>query len=315
MSRNFKLAYMGTPDFAVVPLEFLIEADYDIAFVVTMPDRVRGRGKKTTPTPVKVLAEARGIPVLQVEGKEDFPKITEELKKEKVDLVVVAAYGHILPKEMLDLPPLGFINIHASLLPRHRGASPIQSAILAGDEETGVSLMYMNEEMDAGDVIATAITPMDHKTAGDLFEELAQLGGKLLVESMQDILYEKVKRKAQDHSRATYSSKIKKEDRLIDFTKSAEEISRQIRALDPAPGARTSLGDRLLIITEGTVLDTQEFSQNSPGTVEKVDDTGIIVATGQGKLLIKKLKVAGKRTMKVADYIKGNKIEIGQVLG
>lgn len=323
-SKNFRLAYMGTPDFAAVALEMLAEAGYDIAFAVTMPDRPKGRGKKLSPTPVKVMAQARGIPVLQPEGKEEFPQITEELKKAKVDLVIVAAYGRIFPKEMLDIPPFGFINIHASLLPRHRGASPIQSAILAGDEETGVSLMYMTEEMDAGDVIATASTHTEEKTTGDLFEELAQLGGELLLETLPDIFSGKVERIPQDNNKATYSSKIKKEESAIDFAKTAEEITRLIRAMNPSPGARTKLGDKILIITDAGVLESPNPAvqgKNSkkvkagPGTITEVDDSGIRVATGDGELVIRKLKPAGKQSMEVGQYIKGNKIEIGDILG
>lgn len=314
MYKDFKLAYMGTPDFAAVPLELLIQAGYDIALVVTMPDRARGRGKKLSPTPVKVLAEAHGIPVFQPGGKEDFPQIIEELKKAQVDLAIVAAYGHILPKEMLDLPPLGFINIHASLLPRHRGASPIQGAILAGDEETGISIMYMSEEMDAGDVISTATTPMEDKTTGDLFEELAHLGGKLLLDTLPDILSGKSQRIPQDPQKVTFSSKIRKEDSIIDFSQPALEISRLVRAMNPAPGARTSLADRMLIITEAEALD-ESLEAPVAGRIEAVDERGITVATGQGKLLIKELKPAGKGAMAVSAYIKGNKIEIGNILG
>lgn len=321
MNKDLKIAYMGTPDFAAIPLADLIEAGYDVAFVVTMPDRAKGRGKKMSPPPVKVIAQAHGIPVFQPEGKEDFPGVADELKKAGIDLVIVAAYGRILPKEILDLPSLGCINIHASLLPRHRGASPIQSAILAGDEETGVSLMYMNEAMDEGDVFAFAKTPMGRKTAGELFDELAKLGSRLLLENLDGILSGSIERTPQDQGKATYSSKIKKEDSLIDFSKSAEEISNLVRAMNPAPGARTNQGEKMLIITEAEALKDEEGPKSPetmkapPGQVVGVEATGISIATGGGRLLIKKLKPAGKQSMEVSEYIKGNKIEIGEILG
>ncbi len=320
LNSEYTLAFMGTPDFAAVPLENLIKAGYNIAFAVTMPDKARGRGKKLSPSPVKLVAQAHGIPVLQPEAKEDFFHIMSELQKFKVDLVVVAAYGYILPEEMLTIPPRGFVNIHASLLPRHRGASPIQSAIMAGDEETGVSLMHMTKDMDAGDILAAARTPVDSKTSGDLFEELAALGSKLLIDILPDILSGEAAAVPQDSELVTYSYKIKKDDSIIDFARPAEYIARMVRAMNPSPGARTYLGEQLLIITKARALGAESNSDRGtaatqPGLVEQVDDSGITVMAGQGKLLITELKPAGKQNMKVADYIRGNKIEIGHILG
>jgi methionyl-tRNA formyltransferase len=226
---------------------------------------------------------------------------------------VVAAYGKILSKDILDLPPLGCINIHASLLPRFRGAAPIQHAIISGDSHTGVTMMYMSAGMDEGDIISKKATPIDRKTAGELFKELALMGGDLLIETLEQIVDGSAKSFPQNHSLATYAPKITKEDSRLDFNRKAIEIHRLIRAMSPLPGAYTNYQEKTMKIFDGQVVKSNSLLP--PGTIKHVDDSGILVATGEDDILIKQIRMPGKQTMDVSEYIKGNKIEIGNVLG
>ena len=308
-----KIIYMGTPEFAVPPLKRLIAEGYSVPLVISQPDRARGRGKKILPTAVKAEAEKYEIPVHQPEGKEAFQGLLQLLNRIKPDVIAVAAYGRILPKELLDLPKFGCVNIHASLLPKYRGAAPIQHAILSEDKKTGVTLMYMSEGMDEGDIIASRDTAIDRKTAGELFHELSYLGSDLLIDTLPDIWKGIADRTAQEEAHATYAPKIGKADCLINFKGTAAYIEKQIRAMNPRPGAYTTLKGKVMKVFSAEIEEAYKGSK--PGEICRVDDHGISVATGEKNLLIRSVQMPGKQILEVSEFIKGNKIEIGSVLG
>ncbi len=314
-----KIGYMGTPDFAVPALNALHalrELDgepVEVVFAVTQPDKAKDRGKKIQCPPVKEAAIAMGIPVLQpekVKGNEEFLR---ELTEFAPDLIVVAAYGKILPKEILELPPLGCINIHGSLLPKYRGAAPIQRSVMEGETETGVTLMYMAEGLDTGDMIAKVSTPIQRKNAEQLHDELARLGAQLLVETLPALAAGTAAGVPQEDSLSCYAPMVFKQDGLIDWKRSAEEIDRQIRGLTSWPGAYTTCEGRQMKVWEAipTVLKTEE----APGTVLAAGEQGLDVAAGEGVLRILKLQFPGKRAMLAADFLRGHRLEPGTVLG
>jgi len=308
-----KIVYMGTPDFAVPALDKLAQTIYKPVLVVSQPDAKRDRGEQVKPTPVKVKALEWGIPVEQPErirGNTDFLQM---LRKLQPDLIIVAAYGKILPPEILQIPTKGCINIHGSLLPKYRGAAPVQWAILHGEAQTGVTLMQMAEGMDTGDILATAATPIAAKTTGMLLEELAEMGAQLLMENLPKILENQMIPIPQNNQEATYAPMIFKKHGLIDFSKPANEIQRQIRAMDPRPGAFTSFDGLTIKIWRAEV--TEEISNLPPGTITGISPRGITVATGHGLLNITELQMPGKKKMSVSAYIRGNHIEINSVLG
>jgi methionyl-tRNA formyltransferase len=308
-----KIVYMGTPDFAVPALDKLAQSKYKPILVVSQPDAKRDRGEQVKPTPVKVKALEWGIPVEQPErirGNADF---IEMLRKLQPDLIIVAAYGKILPLELLQIPTKGCVNIHASLLPKYRGAAPVQRAILKGDAQTGVTLMQMAEGMDTGDILATTATPIAEKTTGMLLEELAEMGAQLLMEHLPKIFENQMIPIPQNNQEATYAPMIFKKDGLIDFSKPAIEIQRQIRAMDPWPGAFTVFAGQTIKIWQAEV--TEEISKEPQGTITGISPRGITVSTGQGLLHITELQMPGKKKMPVSAYIRGNHIEINSVLG
>lgn len=308
-----KIVYMGTPDFAVPALDGLIESGNRPILVVSQPDAKRDRGEQIKPTPVKVKAQEWNIPVAQpetVRGNEEFFELLRGLAP---DLIVVAAYGKILPTEILNIPAKGCINIHASLLPKYRGAAPIQRAILEGETETGVTLMQMGEGMDTGDILASAKTSTTGKTAGMLFEELSVLGAQLLLENLPMIESNQLSPVPQDHKKATHAPMIYKSDGLIDFTKPASEIERQIRAMNPWPIAYTIYDGQPMKIWQASV--EAELVHEIPGTITAVSPGGITVATGLGTLNITEIQMPGKKKMPVNAYIRGNQIEINSILG
>lgn len=312
MQNKLKTIYMGTPEFAVPGLEALYKSGHEIGYVVTQPDKARDRGKKVQFTAVKEKAIELGIQVLQpekVKGNEDFLRILQEYKP---DLIVVAAYGKILPREIIHLPRLGCVNIHASILPRWRGAAPMQWAIIEGDENTGITLMYMEEGLDTGDMISKKITPILRKTAAELHDEMANLGGELLLEQLPNLESGNITREKQDDSLATYASMIFKKDGEIDFSKKSIEIERLIRGLDSWPGAYSKYKGKTMKIWKAEV--TEKFSEAAYGTIVNVSDDGIEVSTGGSTLLITVIQMPGKKRVAIADYLKGNKIEIGEVL-
>ena len=312
-TKDLKIVYMGTPDFAVPPLEALLKAGYDVRLVVTQPDRPKGRGKKFHPTPVKEAAEKAGVKVIQPARIKDNTEFFEELRTADPDLLIVAAYGKILPKTVLDIPRSGCINIHASLLPRFRGAAPIQRCIIEGDEKTGVTLMYMEEGLDTGDMIARAETVTAGKTAGDLTEELSVLGAELLVEQLPGIVSGQVVPEAQDDSLATYSPMVEKSEGRLDFCRDAFELERLVRGLSPSPGTFTEYkGVRMKVKSADAV---ESGSHDQPGEILSADEQGIAVACSQNTFVIKELQMPGKKPAKAADYLRGNPVDSGEILG
>lgn len=307
-----KIVYMGTPDFAVPPLQMLCDNGYEVGLVVTQPDKARDRGKKVQFTPVKEAALAYGIEVLQPEKIRDNHEFLAQLKAYQPDLIVVAAYGKILPVEILNLPPLGCINIHASLLPKYRGAAPIHRCIIEGEEETGITLMVMTEGLDEGDILALRSVPVANKTTAILHDELSVLGGELLIETLPDIVAGKVKGIKQEAAYATYAPMVFKQDGLIDFSKDPGVIACLIRGMNSWPGAYTFYGQEQMKVWEAEA--TQKKTDRPGGTILSVSKEGLEVAAGGGTLLITKLQMPGKRPISVGEYIKGNRLEIGTVL-
>ena len=301
---------MGTPDFAVPALERLHREGHEILFVVTQPDAVRDRGKKVKFSPVKEKALELGLEVRQPQRLRKDAEFLEQLREAAPDVIAVAAYGQILPKEVLDIPPLGCINIHGSLLPRFRGAAPIQRAIIEGDEETGVTIMYMAEGVDTGDMLAKRSTPVDHKTGQQLHDELAVMGADLLAETLPRL--KTLKAEKQDDSKATYAPMISKAEGHIDFSGSPVEIERLIRAFDPWPGTYAMYGDRMMKIWKAE--DGGRTSDAPFGTVIGTDADAIEIAAGGRVLRVTRIQMPGKKRVAVGEYLKGNSIEIGTVL-
>ncbi|RUM46411.1 MAG: methionyl-tRNA formyltransferase [Desulfocapsa sp.] len=304
--KSFRIIFMGTPNFSVPALQALIDGPDEVVALVSQPDRPKGRGKKLTPTATKLVAETAGIPVLQPTKirTQDFVNI---LRSFAPDLIVVAAYGRILPSSILELPPLGCINIHGSLLPRHRGAAPIQWAILAGDKEAGVTIMQMDENMDTGNILLPASIPVtDEETAGGLFEKLSQLGGTTLLKALNLLRDNKLPPIEQDHSLATEAPPLKKEDGCIDWHKSARDIHCLIRGMDPWPTAYSFLQGKRFRFFRPLLNDTV-FS-NPPGSIIRADKNGLLLATGHGSLLVLEIQPEGKKRMSVAAYLCGQKL-------
>ncbi|HIP39783.1 MAG TPA: methionyl-tRNA formyltransferase [Desulfocapsa sulfexigens] len=307
--KTFRIIFMGTPDFSVPALQGLIDGPDQVVAVITQPDRPKGRGKKLTPPPVKVLAQSASIPVLQP-TKIKTTEFADELRSFNPDLIIVAAYGRILPATILDLPPLGCINIHGSLLPRHRGAAPIQWAILAGDKEAGVTIMQMDVGMDTGAMLLPASVPIEKdETAGSLFTKLSNLGGTTLLTALDLLRQDKLPAIEQDHSLATKAPPLKKEDGSIDWSKSAWEIHCQIRGLDPWPTAYSFLDEKRFRFFSPELSD-KTFDQE-PGSVISADRSGLILATGDGALLVREIQPEGKKRMSVKAYLCGQSLESG----
>ena len=306
------IIYMGTPDFAVPALEKLIDSKHNVQMVITRPDAERDRGKKVQATPVKETAEAHGIPVMQPVKLRTDEETKAKIKELGPDLIVVAAYGQILPKDVLDAPKKGCVNIHGSLLPKHRGAAPIQQAILDGDEETGVTIMYMEEGLDTGDMLAKRATPIDKKTAGDLHDELAVMGAELLMETLDGIESGAVTPEKQDDALASYAPMISKKDGKLDFSMDPEKIERMIRAMSPWPGAFADMDGMQIKIWEAEAL-TGERTEPA-GTIVGVSDEGIEISAGGRSLLAKVIQVPGKKRMAAADYLRGHTVKKGAML-
>ena len=302
---------MGTPDFGVPTLEHLIASGLQIVGVYTQPDRPSGRGKKTRKSPVKVLAETRGLPVFQPETL-STNESRAEMEFLKPDVAVVAAYGLILPKWTLDLPTYGVLNVHPSLLPRHRGPAPVANAILEGDDETGVTVMLVEPKVDSGPILGSVRVPIDPRdTTGALTERLAEMGGRLLVETMRGWIQGLLHPIAQDDALATYSRKAARRDGEIDWGLPAVEIDRRIRAYDPWPGSFTKWIGRRLKILEAEPVDGEV---GETGLVTK-GTGGVVVQTGQGQLRLKKVQMEGSRGMNVEAFLAGHPEFVGTKLG
>lgn len=301
-----KIVFMGTPDFSVPALEELAKV-HQVAAVVTQQDRPKGRGHKMQYTPVKEKALELNIPVYQPE-KVKNPEFVDILREINPDVIVVIAFGQILSKEILDLPKYGCINVHASLLPKYRGAAPIQWAVIDGEEETGVTTMYMAEGLDTGDVIDTAVIKLDEKeTGGSLFDKLAIEGGKLIVETLSKLENGTATRTPQDDEKSSYAGKITKELGQIDFTKPAVTIERLIRGLNPCPSAYTTLDGKAMKVWDATVEEGNVTEQ--PGEIVEIAKHYIKVATGENYLKINEIQLAGKKRMPMDAFLNGYSIK------
>lgn len=310
---RMKIVFMGTPDFAVGALEALVEAGHKVVAVVTQPDKPKGRGKEMQQTPVKACALKHNIEVFQP-VKIKTPEAVEVLKGYGADLFVVAAFGQILSKEILDMPKFGCVNIHASLLPKYRGAAPIQWAILDGEKETGVTIMQMNEGLDTGDMLTKVIVPIEDTDTGEsLFDKLAEAGAKLLIETIPQIEAGILHPEAQDDSLSTYAKMIKKEMGLIDWKKEAVVLERLVRGMNSWPSAYTHFNGKTLKVWEAGV-ELKE-AKAEPGTVVEVTKNSIKVQTGQNLLVLKQIQLEGKKRMDVASFLLGYKVEVGTMLG
>lgn len=306
------IVFAGTPEFAVPTLDHLVKAGFRPSAVYTQPDRPAGRGRQPRPSPVKQYAEQAGIPVFQPLTLRD-PEAQATLASLKPDLMVVVAYGLILPKAVLDTPRLGCVNVHASLLPRWRGAAPIQRALLAGDSETGITIMRMDVGLDTGPMLARRECPISaDDTAGELHDRLAELGGRLLAEVMPDFVAGKLLPQPQDDSMATYAEKLRKDEAPLDWRRSADALERQVRAFDPWPVAETRLADRVLRIWQAQALPTQ--ADAAPGEVIAAGRAGIDVATGAGVLRLLRLQAAGGRPLPAGEFLNGHPMQPGDRL-
>lgn len=311
MEPQLKIIFAGTPDFSVPPLKALLESDHDVCAVYTQPDRPAGRGRKLTASPVKEVAEQAGIPVYQPANFKQQQDL-EMLASLEADLMVVVAYGLLLPKAVLDAPRLGCVNIHASILPRWRGAAPIQRAVLAGDRESGVSIMQMDEGLDTGPVFLVRKTTLEEdETGGSLHDKLAGLGAKALMEALPGIAAESMPAIPQDNEQANYASKLSKKEAQINWADSAQEIVRQVRAFNPWPVAYCVYENQNLRVWEAEAIGGVTAS---PGLVMAAGREGVDVSTGNGLLRIRKLQLPGKRAMSAADFINSNSIQ-GVMLG
>lgn len=304
-----RIVFMGTPDFAAASLKKLIDEKYDIAAVFTQPDKPRDRGMKLSYSPVKELALENNIPVYQPTKLRDGTA-TELIKSLRPDILVVVAYGRILPDDMLEVPKYGAINVHASLLPKYRGAAPIQWAVLNGDKITGVTTMYLASEMDTGDIIYTAETEIgEFETSGELFDRLMVMGAELLDRTLRDIEAGTAPRTQQDHSKASYVKMLDKSFSPIDWAKTPREIIKQIYGLQPWPVATAELDGKVFKIYSAEY--TQNKTVKAPGSVVSAGKKGIEIACLDGETVrITELQAAGKKRMKASDYLLGHPIKV-----
>lgn len=316
-----RIVFMGTPDFAVPSLRMLVEEGYEVAAVVTQPDRPKGRKRELTPSPVKVFALARGLPVLQPE-KMRAAEAVEAVASYRPDLIVTAAYGQILPRAVLDLPRLGCVNVHGSLLPRYRGGAPIQRCVMNGEKVTGVTLMYMAEGLDTGDMIARVEVPItDEDTAGTMFEKLSLAGAELLREWLPRIAEGTAPREPQNDAEATYAPNLTREDERIDWSGTAREVFNRVRGLSPMAGGFTYLNGEVFKVWgcrvpgESDKQLRREWEAMPPGSVLETGAFGIRVRTGDGSIVLTEVQPAGKKTLPAAEFAKGARLAPGTVLG
>ena len=304
-----RVVFMGTPDFSVPALE-RIATEHEVVAVVTQKDKPKGRGMSVSYTPVKESALKLNIPVLQPDKVKE-ESFVDELRKLNPDVIVVIAFGQILSNDILTLPKYGCINVHASLLPKYRGAAPIQWAVIDGEEKSGVCTMKMDEGLDTGDIIDVDEITLDPKeTGGSLFDKLAKLGGELILKTLQNLEFGKATFIKQDDSKSTYAKKMTKELGHIDFTKDAESIERLIRGLNPWPSAFTYLDGKVMKIWDADVVDVGGV----PGTVISEEKDSFVIATGSKALKVNELQLEGKKRMKASDFLNGRSIE-GSKLG
>jgi methionyl-tRNA formyltransferase len=312
MTIKSRILFMGTPAFALPALNLLHDSSFNISAVVTQPDRPAGRGQKEVAPPVKLLAQKFGLPVLQPPRVKD-PSFLDALHSLKPDMIVVAAFGQILPKTIIDFPPLGCLNIHPSLLPRYRGAAPLNWSIIRGEAKTGVTIMLMDEGMDSGDILTQEETPIGaSETYGDLHDRLAKLGATVLVQTIEKAVAGTVRRQPQDASGVTLAPRLAKETGRINWQNSASDIVNLIRGLSPSPAAYTSLNEQLMKIF---TAEAHPGSVNhAPGIISIIDKSGLSVAASDGYVLLKDIQMAGKKRMPIGDFLRGYKLTPGSVL-
>jgi methionyl-tRNA formyltransferase len=308
-----RIVFMGTPEFAVPSLEALLKSEHQVVGIVTQPDRPKGRGQTLTSPPVKIVAQRAGIPLLQP-LKIKAPDFLAALAAWKPDLIAVTAFGRILHAPILNLPPMGCVNVHGSLLPKYRGAAPIQWAVINGETETGITTMLMDEGMDTGPVFLQERIPiLPEDTAGTLAPRLAELGGRLLVETITQLKAGTLTARPQDQAQATLAPLLKKEDGVIDWRLSAQSLNNRIRGLSPWPGAYTFLGHERWNIWKAVVI--QEPAPAVPGTIVGVTKQLLRVATGNGLLALLEIQTPNSKRMAVGQFLAGHRIHPGSKLG
>lgn len=308
-----RIVFMGTPEFAIPSLEAILRSDNQVVGVVTQPDRPKGRGQQLVSPPVKLVAERTGIPILQP-LKIRTPEFLQALSAWQPDLIAVAAYGRILPTPILRLPPMGCVNVHGSLLPKYRGAAPVQWAVINGETETGITTMLMDEGMDTGEMLLQErleISPED--TAETLAPRLAELGGRLLLDTLMQLKAGTLTPKKQDDGQATLAPILKKEDGLIDWTMSATSLANRVRGLSPWPGAFTFFGEERWNIWKA--VSNVAAATDKPGTIVAVNKQTIMVSTGDGLLGIREIQTANSKRMSADQFLAGHRIPVGGQLG
>jgi methionyl-tRNA formyltransferase len=309
-----RTAFFGSPAAALPSLEMLLHAGHTVSLIVTQPDRPAGRGKNPVPPPVKEAALRHGIPVLQPERIRKDEEAFNVLKKTGPDIIVVVAYGQIIPRTIIDLPRYKAINVHFSLLPRYRGAAPVQWAILNGDEKTGVTIFELSERLDEGDILSQAETPIGARESAQALEaRLSQLGAGLLIKTLERI--DSLPRLPQDPREASFAPRLQKDQGRIDWTKDAVLIDRMVRAFSPWPGAFTfRAGQRIIIHAGGAITSSPQAAD--PGTVIGFQQAGILIACGNGSAyLVERLQMENRKEMAAADFMRGTKVEVGDRLG
>lgn len=305
------VVFFGTPQFAVPTLRRLLDSTHSVAGVITQPDRPRGRGQKISHAPVKALAVERGIPVYQPDRLKP-PDVADTLRAWRADLGVVAAYGRIIPEHLLTIPRFGMINVHASLLPKYRGAAPVHRAVINGDRYTGVTIMRVVKELDAGGMFAKVTRPIAPEDTSDVVESaLAAMGAELLLTVVDQLVSGTAREEPQDDTQATYAPRLTKEEGRIDWTQSASQIHNRVRGLYPWPHAYTFFKGTRLIILRSVVPNAAE-SPASPGTILRVTSEAIHVATGDGELAVLDVQPEGRRAMRAHDFLLGHRLATGE---
>ena len=311
--ETISVVFMGTPDFAVPCLEMLCKENYHIKAVITQPDRPKGRGQKVIESPVKACALKHDLPILQPQKIKtpEFEAILEELNP---DLIVVVAFGQILSKRILDIPRLGCINVHASLLPQYRGAAPLHWSVIRGEKKTGVTTMFMDEGLDTGDMLLTAEMDItDTTTTGEVHDTLQNMGAEVLSETIKQLIAGTAVRRVQNHEEATYAPLLTKELECIDWKQSATNIHNLIRGLDPWPGSYTICRNKRLKLWGSEVL--AEDTNKEAGTIIRVENERLVVATGDGVIALTNVQPEGKKRMAAGDFARGYQITVGEILG
>ncbi len=314
-----RIVFMGTPDFATETLKALIESKHEVVGVVTQPDKPKGRSGKLQETPVKEMALQYGITVYQPKRVKE-PEFVQVLEKLAPDVIIVVAFGQILSKDILELPKYGCLNVHASLLPKLRGAAPIQWSVIDGDRESGVTIMQMDEGVDTGDMLLVRKYTLDAKeTGGSLFDRLATFGGPMILEVLEQAQAGTLHPVPQNHEEHTHAKMLSKETGRIDFKQSAVQIERLIRGLNPWPSAYTYLGDKMLKLWDADVVTAEKaaeqgIAQAEPGTIVSVTKEKLLIQTGDGCLSVKELQLAGKKRMEVSAFLRGYALQEGGCL-